>query len=603
MGGIFAIKGSNAGQRIHKNSKTLEHHGSDNECILIDNDIALGNRTLRARKNYVSHNLLSNEENTIWITFDGVLYNKEEIFTQFDNKHILNKIKSSAEIIIHMYEKYSYNCLNKFNGDFSFCICDLNKNILFSARDRLGVKSLYYYYNEDSFIIASEIKEILKDPLVPKIPNNSKIYEYLLSKQSKNLGDTFFMDIKELIPGHYMILKNNKLIINNYWVLNIKKIKDSKNNNVKYTKQFNDILLNSIKIRLPKNQKIGVMCSGGLDSVSISFMVNKILKYKEQQKNLELFSAIYDVPIEQDEKYFIDIVKKALNKKINYVYPSIDKIDDIKNFIYYIEEPISILSYYTFWCLCNKLNQKTKICLSGLGCDAILGGQNPQVMIYLKELWEHKKLYKLLNELFKSADWYLPWLFYSIFFKEKGKSKIKELINPKFIYKNNQEVREKDNSSLQISIYKDITEHANEYLRVCDKASSFFSVECRHPFLDYTLVEFSYSLPNDQRIKDGWTKYILRNAVKGLIPESIRKNRKKYGTPVPQQYWFNALRHDIKKIVNSEQFKNREYFNHSTVLDVFERYFKGKLNRIEREYYQAIIWRILNLELWFEIFF
>jgi len=128
-------------------------------------------------------------------------------------------------------------------------------------------------------------------------------------------------------------------------------------------------------------------------------------------------------------------------------------------------------------------------------------------------------------------------------------------------------------------------------------------MECRHPFLDHRIVEFAFSLPATQKIRHGWTKYVMRNAMKGIIPEAIRKNRKKFGTPIPQQRWMKELRQDIRKLFESETFCKREYFNQPAILDIFDRYCEGKLNRIERQYYADILWRILNLELWLETFF
>jgi len=218
-------------------------------------------------------------------------------------------------------------------------------------------------------------------------------------------------------------------------------------------------------------------------------------------------------------------------------------------------------------------------------------------------LWKTKKTGKLLNELIKNLDWISPMLVWSILFSRKAESKAKTLLAPRFVAAYSQSETPKESVSLQNALLRDVTQHAVEYLRVDDRASSAFSIECRHPFLDHRIVEFAFSLPATQKIRNGWTKYVMRNAVKGLIPEAIRRKRKKFGTPIPQQRWMRELRRNIRKLFESDKFRERGYFNQPAILDVFDRYCEGKLSRIERQYYANVLWRILNLELWLETFF
>jgi len=194
-------------------------------------------------------------------------------------------------------------------------------------------------------------------------------------------------------------------------------------------------------------------------------------------------------------------------------------------------------------------------------------------------------------------------LAYSIVFKRNAELKAKMLLAPQFVAASSQGEVRKEDASLQSALLSDIRQHAVEYLRVDDRASSAFSMECRHPFLDHRIVEFAFSLPATQKIRNGWTKYVMRNAVKGLIPEAVRRKRKKFGTPIPQQRWMRELRRNIRKLVESNKFREREYFNQPAILHVFDRYCEGRLSRIERQYYSNVLWRILNLELWLETFF
>jgi asparagine synthase (glutamine-hydrolysing) len=494
---------------------------------------------------------------------------------------------------------------------FSFCLCYKKNKRLFSARDRLGMKPLYYYSYQGQFILASEIKAILADPSVPKKPNKRFIYEYLVKGYPSQAGDTFFTGIKELMPAHYMLIDKSGIKIQKYWqpIQRLKSNIPSKDDQ-RVASEFRQLLRDSIRIRLPANLPVGTFLSGGLDSTSIACLVDEILKSKQspktkRAKSQEIFSAIYEEITEQgDERSYIKAVERALRTEVNYVFPSVaGQWNNIKRFVFDIEEPVAVFNYYVFWCLFQAARQKVKVVFSGQGNDAILGGQTEHALIYFKELWKRKKIGKLLNELVKSLDWILPYMAYSILFKRNAELKAKMLLAPQFVAAYSQGEVRKEDASLQSALLSDITQHAVEYLRVDDRASSAFSMECRHPFLDHRIVEFALSLPATQKIRNGWTKYVMRNAVKGLIPEAVRKKRKKFGTPIPQQRWMRELRRNIRKLFESNKFREREYFNQPAILHVFDRYCEGRLSRIERQYYSNVLWRILNLELWLETFF
>jgi asparagine synthase (glutamine-hydrolysing) len=192
---------------------------------------------------------------------------------------------------------------------------------------------------------------------------------------------------------------------------------------------------------------------------------------------------------------------------------------------------------------------------------------------------------------------------WALLFSRDVESKAKTLLASQFVAEHIQTEAQKEDASLYNTLLRDVTQHSVEYLRVDDRASAAFSVECRHPFLDSRIVDFAFSLPTTQKMRDGWTKYVLRNAMKDIIPQSIRRKRKKLGTPIPQQRWMRTLRSKIRKIFESRKFQEREFFNQPKIIEVFDCYCEGRLNRIERQYYADVLWRILNLELWLEAFF
>jgi asparagine synthase (glutamine-hydrolysing) len=610
MSGICAVLGPDAEQLIKNMCRILRHRGPDDEGFFIGKNLALGHTALKITNTSSPHQPLSNEDETVWITFDGDIYNAKPLKEQLEKSHKFNT-NSSAEVVVHAYEEYGFNGLNRFNGMFSFCIWDSKNKRLFSARDRVGMKPLYYYNYQSWFILASEIKAILADPSVPKKPNKRFIYEYLVTGYPSQTGDTFFTGIKGLMPAHYVVIDKSGIRIQKYWQpTKHLKSKIPNKNDQWCASEYRQLLQNSISLRLPSNFPVGTFLSGGLDSTSLACLVYEILKSKQspgtkRAKFQEVFSAIYKETAEQgDEINYIKEVERALRTEVNYVFPSVaGQWNNIKRFVFDIEEPVAVFNYYVFWCLFKAARQKVKIVFSGQGNDALLGGQTEHALTYFQELWKRKKIGKLLTELVKSFDWILPKMAYSIVFKRNAESNTKMLLAPQFVKAYSQDTPQSEAESLQKALYQDVAQHAVEYLRVDDRASSAFSMECRHPFLDHRIIEFAFSLPATQKIRNGWTKYIMRNAMKGLIPESVRRKRKKFGTPIPQQRWMRELNDNIIKLLESNKFREREYFNQPAILEVFNRYCKGKLSRIEKEYYTNVLWRILNIELWLETFF
>ena len=611
MGGICAVIGDEAEHLVKKMCHCLRHRGPDDEGFYFGQNLALGNRALYIEDTTRVHQPLSNEDETIWITFDGEIYNFETLRKQLEKNHSFHT-DSNAEVVVHAYEESGPNCVSEFNGMFAFCLWDSTEGRLFCARDRVGMKPLYYYSCSSRFLLASEIKALLIDPSVPRKPNGRVIHEYLLTGIHSQPENTFFMGIKELLPAHHMFVDKNGIRTRKYWqplqhLKSDRSIKDDQ----QYAYEFRKLLRDSVRIRLPKNLPVGTFLSGGIDSTSIVFLVNDILKSNQPTKTegakpQEVFSAIYKEPVEQgDERPYIKEVERALKTEINYIFPSVlGKWNDIKRFIFHIDEPVAVFNYYVFWCLSKIARQKVKITFSGQGDDAILGGQTEHCITYFKELWRRKRVATLLNELVKSMDWILPRMVWSILFSRNAESKAKMLLAPRFVAIHSQgETRGKDEASLRSALLSDVTQHAVEYLRVDDRASSAFSIECRHPYLDHRIIELAFSLPATQKIRNGWTKHVMRNAMKGLIPETIRRKRKKLGTPIPQQRWMRDLSETIRKVFNSSKFRERGYFNQPAILKAFDRYCEGKLSRTERQCYTNVLWRILNLELWLEIFF
>jgi asparagine synthase (glutamine-hydrolysing) len=608
MGGICAALGLDAEQHVKKMCGSLRHRGPDDEGFFISKNLALGHRALKTTNIPVPHQPLSNEDGTIWITFDGEIYNKSQLIEQLEKNHTFHT-SSSAEVAVHTYEEDGPNCVKKFNGMFAFCLWDSAKGKLFCARDRLGMKPLYYNNCQGQLILASEIKALLTDPSVPRKPNEHVIYDFLVTGHQHHTGDTFFKGIKELPPAHYMFADQKQISLERYWdpaAIEPNQLRTDEY----YVFKFRELLLDSIKIRLPMDLPVGSFLSGGLDSTSIVCLVNDILKSSPLPANVnrepqKLFSAVYRESV-ADERSFIGDVSRFVTTKIHCVFPSAAGLwNDIKTFIYYMDEPVSVLNYYVYWCLARITRGQVKVAFSGQGPDEFLAGHSDHFVTYLKELWKRKKIPRLLIELVASLNRYgfASIIRHATMMFTSSGARVKKLLEPQFVVTNNSGRAQREDNSLRSALLLDVTQNRLPiHLRVGDRVSSAFSIECRCPYLDHRIIEFAFSLPETQKIRNGWTKYVLRNAMKGFIPEAVRR-KKKFGTPIPLERWMQDLHGKIREVFNSSKFRERGYFNQASILDVFDRYCEGKLSHLERQYYADVLWRILNLELWLEAFF
>ncbi|MBN2259967.1 MAG: asparagine synthase, partial [Clostridiales bacterium] len=368
--------------------------------------------------------------------------------------------------------------------------------------------------------------------------------------------------------------------------------------------KFQELFFDAIKIRMPPELSIGSYLSGGLDSTAIVCLTQNLLSKTKNTLPQTLISAIYSEK-QSNEQPFIEDVARFTNEKVNYVYPStIKSWDDIKKFVYHLDEPVTVLNYYAYWCLARTTVGLAKVTFSGQGADEYLAGHVDHSFTYLRELWKRKKIGRLFKEIVMALNKY-PFgemVRYIIARISLRSIKVENLLGHKFVKSNNKKSQQPIDSLHSHLIYDTTQKRIPMHLRVGDRVTSAFSLESRFPFLDHRLIEFSLSQPPTFDISNGSTKYILRKAIQGLIPESVL-SRRKMATPIPLGTWLTVFKQEIIMTFNSERFRRRGYFNQSVILDIFKRYCDGKMNGLEKKFYGEIIWRILNVELWLETFF
>lgn len=583
---------------LKKMSDSLVHRGPDDSGIYSDDKAGLVHRRLSIIDlSPEGRQPMANEDDTLWLVFNGEIYNYMELRDELANLGHTFRTKTDSEVIIHAFEEWGHECLNRFNGMWSFAIWNIKKKELFCARDRVGIKPFYYSYTDTGIIFASEIKALCKNHQTGKMVNDEKLIAFLKWGLSDYDNETMFEGILQLPPGHFMRITDDSAEINSYWNPNPSKEAVSINiSDNELSQNFLCLLSDSVKLHLRSDVPVGTCLSGGLDSSTITAIINKIKKDEETSSEISsaqnTFSAVFSDK-RFDESEFIDIAVKSSDVAAHYIRPSPKQLwDDIDHLIYSNDEPFMQLTLYSQYCVMREISKNVKVVLDGQGADELLGGYIAYFYCHIKDLLISGHPLRAISEGFGVVRHHRSFIEYAVkqfFVRKQRRGLIKGEEIPLKRYQ----------GSLNDALNCDLKSTNLPYLLHWeDRTSMAFSVEARVPFLDYRVIEFLTSLPADQKIRKGITKFILRKSIKGLVPEKIRCRMDKKGFSTPEEVWMKEeLRNNILEVMNSESFKKRKYWNAGEVLKEYERYLCGKSE------YSSEIWRIVCAELWLRIFF
>ncbi|KKQ18755.1 MAG: Asparagine synthetase [Berkelbacteria bacterium GW2011_GWA1_36_9] len=608
---------------LQKMADALIHRGPDDEGFFVEKNIGLGHRRLSIIDlSKAGHQPMFYNNQNLVIVFNGEIYNYIEIHKELVKKGYKFKSKTDTEVILASYHEWGERCLQKFNGMWAFVIYDKKKKLIFAARDRLGVKPFYYYFDQDKFLFASEIKAILVHPEIKAQENEQIVWDYLICGLVDHGEETFFKGIKELRAGHYLVLRKKKIEIRKYWDLD-PEAKTTFKKDSEYAEKFRELFADSVKLRLRSDVPIGTCLSGGLDSSAIVCVVNNFLKNQNKIEQIGLwqktFSSVYDKKKYSgcDERQFINEVIRKTKVKSHLVFPDGKKlVREIEKVIYHQDYPFSSTSIYAQWNVFRLAKQNSvKVILDGQGADEQLAGYHPFFGIYFCQLLRDYRLGRLFYETYKysknhnnSVFKVLKDLFVNLgqkgvfggFFSRFIKNQWSEydLFLPEWRnkYQPPAMIQPTDNV-FKNALHSGFKMGLVSLLRYEDRDSMAFSIESRVPFLDYRLIEFIYSLPDNQKINQGQTKWVMRQALKGILPEKIRNRQDKIGFATPEQIWMkNELGEEMKKVFASKRFNNRGYFEPGKTLEYFENYLKGDNTNY------PLFWRLYCLEIWFRVF-
>jgi asparagine synthase (glutamine-hydrolysing) len=583
----------------------ISHRGPDDSGFYFDDHISMGFRRLSIIDIESGHQPLQYENDRYWILFNGEIYNYVEIRQQLVKEGYSFNTNSDTEVIVALYSKAKEKVVESLRGMFSFLIWDKEESLLFGARDHFGIKPLYYMENEGRLYFASEKKSIeatLNNDLL-----NYKSLQHYLTYQYIPEPDTLTNGLHKLSPGHYFTVKPGETMkIQSYWKPSFSpilyKTEDQLINNIR------EVLYDSVEKHMRSDVPVGSFLSGGIDSsliVSIAKEINPKLKTFSVGFDLNGYSEI-DVAIQTSKALELD--------NIHHIISPEEFINELPKIIWHMDDPVADPAAIPLYFVAKKAREYVTVVLSGEGADELFGGYNIYQEPNSLEVFDYipGPAKKILNKLVAVV----PEGVKGKSFIERGTQSLEERFigNAKIFKENEKDILYKlyndgvHHTDITKPLYRNIDSYdpvakmqyidihtwlRGDILVKADRMTMANSLELRVPFLDKHVFEVASQLSSDLKIKGGTTKYILRQAAKGIVPDHVL-NRRKLGFPVPIRLWLKDELYDWA--VDTIELSNTDHlFNKMEVLNLLDKHREGKID------FSRKLWTILMFMVWYEV--
>ncbi|MCK4648619.1 asparagine synthase (glutamine-hydrolyzing) [bacterium] len=615
---------------IKRMTEALKHRGPNDEGFYIRNNMGMGVRRLRVIDLETGHQPIHNEDKTIWIVFNGEIYNFRDLREALEKKGHIFYTKSDTEVILHLYEEYGRDCVQRLNGMFAFAIWDSREERLFLARDRIGIKPLFYVEHKGSIVFASEIKSILEKKEISKEIDVQSLYS-MMKLQYIPAPKTIFKEIKKLLPGHRLACQKGKISIEKYWDLDLARKEESE---AFYLKELPRLLEESIRLRLISDVPLGAFLSGGIDS---SIMVGLMSKFSE--KPVKTYSVGFEAEDSFNELKYARLASQHFKTDHQELIMKSKDIEELlPKIVYYLDDPITDPAVIPTYLVSKLAKEKVTVVLTGEGGDELFAGYRRYSLDRLAPYYgklpsiiRKKMIPVLISKLFpkgrfqqgiealnqppgvqrhlkwisKFSDQTLEKLYIEQMKESIRKERLESIFWPYFEVSELQKQKTAESEARRYfespqerdfrsrTLYCDIkTWLPDDLLVKVDRMSMATSLEARVPYLDHRIVELCTSMPIHLKLRGFTSKYILRKAFSDLIPEKILKRRKQ-GFTVPLAFWFRKeLRNFTQEILSQNSIAKRGYFDYNYIKHILEEHFEGKRD------YSRELWSLLVFELW-----
>jgi len=600
----------------------MTHRGPDDQGVHVEGPIGLGANRLSIIDIVGGHQPLSNEDGSIWIVLNGEIYNHHALRKRLEARGHSFRTRCDTETIVHLYEEHGRDCVQHLSGMFAFAIWDGNKRILFIARDRLGIKPLYYSLRPKRFLFGSEIKVLMAHPELSPEFDAAALPEYLAFGYLSG-GETFYKGVHKVMPGCWIELGvEGELQTENYWdVCNI--AGNFQGGEAECVGEYRRLLENAVESHLMSDVPLGVFLSGGVDSAVVAAMAARASR-----------SAIQTFSVGYQEQPFSELenartVATHLKSTHHEIQVSREQFfDALPLLIWHEDEPITWPSSVALYFVARLAREHVKVVLTGEGSDETLAGYSRYAFTLrnagFSKLYEEaipEFLKRLLREIISTSGWVSAELrrkllhtflavegnswksfyfdnFFSAFNENDQSGLFTDSIRRQLAGGNGyrhvlDHWGQAPGTLLKRMLFTDIKTYLVELLMKQDSMSMAASIESRVPFLDHQLVEFALSIPWEFQVKGMAGKHVLKKAVENLLPKRVIY-RKKRGFPTPWEHWLAGAQFPkIAEILSEDRTLDRGYFQPDAVEALLRDHNAGRYDHQNR------IWRLLTLELWF----
>ncbi|MFH1752762.1 MAG: asparagine synthase (glutamine-hydrolyzing) [Candidatus Omnitrophota bacterium] len=633
IAGIASFNDSHVSEElVLRMTRTLAHRGPDDEGLYLSSrqapgarlKVGLGHKRLSIIDLESGHQPMANEDKSVWIVYNGEVYNFPELRQELTDKGYRFTTKSDTEVIIHLYEDQGVDCLKRLRGMFSLCIWDVKRERLFLARDRVGQKPLFYYHKDGIFAFGSEIKAILECGFVKRETDLASLDDYLTYGYAPSPA-TMFKDIRQLPPAHYMLYDAKGLKIERYWHLDY--TNKARASFKECEERLYDILGEATKIRLISDVPVGAFLSGGVDSSCVTALMAKLSPAK-----VKTFSIGFDES-DYDELRYAKFISERFGTFHREFIVEPRAMDILPKLAWHYDQPFGDSSAIPTYYVSKMTREFVTVALNGDGGDESFAGYQRYRGIKLAQLLggvpggflkagynfaefvsknilsesksvrinHARRFFEPLLRKVDLEDAYITWLNY---FTDKDKSallsggvteQIKKRSSKAYLYDIFKASTAKN--LVEKVMNADMLSYLPEDLLVkVDRATMANSLEGRSPFLDHKVIEFAASIPVRYKLKGLDTKYILKRAFSKEIPMSFL-NRRKKGFGVPVGRWFRGpLKDFVRDALLDRKSLDRGLFREDYIKRLLDEHQNNKRDHSNR------IWALLSFEMWHRIF-
>jgi asparagine synthase (glutamine-hydrolysing) len=595
--------------------RTMVHRGPDDEGFYVRGNAGLAMRRLNVIDLVTGHQPIGNEDGRVQIVFNGEIYNFPELRTAMEKKGHRFATNTDTEAIVHLYEEYGADCVDKLNGMFAFAIWDERDGSLFLARDRLGVKPLYYFVDDHGLVFGSELKALLAYKNIPRRLSLEALDAFLTAEYIP-APLSIFDGVYKLPPAHRLFFRNGKVSTDRYWHLQFDTMRGTEE---EFSERLVALLKDAVRIRLISDVPLGAFLSGGVDSSTVVCLMSEIM-----DRPVKTFSIGFEDPSYNELEYARAVAEK-LGTEHHEMTIQPDVVHLVQDLVRYLDEPLADVSVFPTYLVSQLARRHVTVALSGDGGDELFAGYDWYVAGKLASYYD-----KLPG--FVKRGW-VPAIVGSIppSAQKKGLSnKLKRFVEGSLLPESLQHFRwsmfaseatkkrlysEDLRRSLgQSSGYERFLGHLepcanadplwqqqvadigtylpDDILVKVDRMSMANSLEARGPFLDYRVVEFAAGLPSHFKLKGFQTKYLLKRCMASRLPETIL-NRKKEGFSIPMKNWLKQeLRPLMQDVLSPARMQRSGFFNGSYVQRLITEHLDGVANHSHQ------LWSLMMFEIW-----